>query len=529
MLVYVVALIGAGVWAGRLSRRKGNAESTKGYFLAGRHMPVWAVTISTLATAQSAATFVAVPQDAYDGSLVYLSASIGSVLAGFILAVVFIPAYYRLGVSTPYQVLEKRFGNRARVATSVAYLFGRVFASGARLYIGAIPLTIALFGERTPSSLAVVLLAFTIFAILFTLRGGLESVIWTDVLQVCVYLGAGVAVLVFLWYSIPGSAGDVFKALSTGRSDGGSKLAIIDPGIDTSQSPWINFAAPFTLLTAVTGWTLLNLAALGTDQDLAQRLLTCKDAKSGARSAIASTLVGLPAVALFACIGLLLWVFCTQSQLMGRPTPEYVQGNTADMFMRVVLNEMPAWLVGLVLAGVLAAGPAGHNATLNSMASTLIADVYRPLRAGRSEAHYLFVGRWMVVGCGVILCVFAVLCAIWQAKSGENLISFVLGVMGFAYAGLLGVFLTALLTNRGTATSAIAAMITGFVVVLLLQPLVIKPVMGAVFGVVRGAELAQTFTLASPWRLCIGVACACAVCMLPRGKAKDSLMKSTRG
>lgn len=514
--MYVALIVGAGVWANRRGKRAG--ASTAGYFLAGRHMPVWAVAISTLATAQSAATFVGVPQDAFDGSLTYLSASIGSVLAGVILAVVFIPAYYRLGVSTPYQLLESRFGPGARVASSWAYLIGRVFASGSRLYVGAIPLAVALMGERTPMALGVVVAAFTIFAILYTLRGGLESVIWTDIVQVCVYLGAGLATLIFLWYAIPGDGAAVIDALRHGGKDGASKLTLVEVGVNVSDGtkPLIDFSKPFTLVTALTGWTLLNLAAFGTDQDLVQRLLTCKSAKAGARSAIASSLVGLPVVLMFACVGLLLWVFCTQEALMGRPTPEFAQGASSDMFIKVAMGAMPAWLLGLILAGVLAAGPAGHNATLNSMASTIVADVYTPMRPGREQRHYLRVGRLMVVVCGVVLGVFAVACAVWQAKSGENLIQFVLGVMTFAYAGLLGVFLCALLTRRGTAASAVAAMIAGFVVVLLMQPMVWKLWAPTVLGAEEG------MTLASPWRLCVGVAISFAICALPRGKATEA-------
>lgn len=509
VLLYVALIIGAGVWANRRGAKA--SDSTSGYFLAGRHMPVWAVVISTLATAQSAATFVGVPQDAFDGSLTYLSASIGSVLAGVILAGVFIPAYYRLGVTTPYQLLERRFGPGARVASSWAYLIGRVFASGARLYVGAIPLAVALLGERTPGTLAIVVAAFTVFAILYTLRGGLESVIWTDIVQVCVYLGAGLATLIFLWNQIPAPAADVVDSLRHGGPNATSKLTLVTLGVRSTR-PWIDPSEAFTLLTAVTGWTLLNLAAFGTDQDLVQRLLTCKNAKAGASSAIASSLVGLPVVLLFACVGLLLWVYCTQEGLMGRPTPDFAKGASADMLVRVAMGAMPGWLLGLILAGVLAAGPAGHNATLNSMASTIVADVYTPLRPGREPSHYLRVGRIMVVACGVVLGVFAVACAYWQASSGENLIKFVLGVMAFAYAGLLGVFLCALLTRRGTTASAVAAMVVGFIIVLLMYPSVWRAWAPSLLGVDK--DLA----IASPWRLLVGVAASFAVCILPPAK-----------
>lgn len=462
---YIALIVGAGLWA---QWRTTNANAAD-YFLAGRRIPVWAVAVSTLATAQSAATFVGVPQDAYDGNITYLSASIGAIVASLVLAWFFIPAYYRLGVATPYQLLEARFGPGARTATGLAYLAGRVFASGARVYVGAIPVAVAISSGDPQADLggtiALVIGVFMVFSILYTLWGGLESVIWTDVVQVAVYLGAALLVFVLLARSIPASWSEIVGALRVGGEGGSSKLTIVNPGLDTSRTPWINFGTPFTLVTALTGWVLLNLAAFGTDQDLTQRLLACRSAAEGSRSVIASTLLGIPVVCVFAAVGLLLWVFYNRPDLMGRPTPAYVQGDTARVFLKYALHELPAGAAGLVIAGVLAAGPAGVNASLNTMAGTVINDFYKPrLAPGKPDGHYVKAGRWAVVGWGLVLWAFAVVCIWWQRESGENIINFVLGVMGFAYAGLLAVFLTALFTRRGTTASAVLAMLVGFFV-----------------------------------------------------------------
>ncbi|HEX2838919.1 MAG TPA: hypothetical protein VHN77_12425 [Phycisphaerales bacterium] len=510
---YAVLLLSAGWW---FSRR--GAKDSKGYFLAGQSMPVWAVAVSTLATAQSAATFVGVPEDAFGGDLTYISASIGGVIAALILAFTFIPAYYRLGVSTPYQLLETRFGPGAKLVTSAAYMIGRVFASGARIYVGAIPVALACFGDLSPATLAITIAAFMVFAVLFTLRGGLESVIWTDIVQVGVYMGAAVVSIVLLWRAIPADLGTVLEALRHGGTDGASKLTVLRTGLDASKPLGIDFGAPFTLITACTGWVLLNLAAFGTDQDLTQRMLTCRSAKEGARSVIASTLVGIPAVVIFSTIGLLLWVVCRRPDLMGGTIPEHLSGDAKGLLLRYAMNAGVAGFAGLIVAGVLAAGPAGINASLNSMAGTFINDIYRPVIApGRDERHYVTAGRWAVAAWGVVLGAFAVVCIWWQKHSGENIINFVLGVMGFAYAGLLATFLTALFTRRGRTWSVIAAMIVGFVVVLALQPNV-----WAWWTAQTGwtkAHLAS-IKIASPWRLVLGVTAALLVCLVPRGNAK---------
>jgi SSS family transporter len=519
LAAYVVLISGAGV-AFQWRRRAAIAGTSSDYFLAGRDMPVWAVAISTLATAQTAATFVGVPQGVFAGDLTYFLTIVGSIPAAIVIAQFFIPAYYRLGVSTPYQLLETRFGPGARLGTSVVYLTGRVFANSARIFVGAIPVALALFGERSDATIALVIGAFMLFAIVYTLRGGLESVIWTDVVQVCVYLGAAVIALVLLWRSIPASTHDIVVALQTGGTGGTggtSKLQTIVSGVDASKPLGIDFSKSFTVITAFTGWTLLYVAAFGTDQDLTQRLLACNSARRGALSTLASTIVTIPTVVVFMAIGLLLWVIYARPDLMGRPTPAYVEGDSADVFLKWALNETPAGFAGLMIAGVLASGPAGINASLNSMGSTLIADIYRPLRPGRSEAHYVAMGRWAVVLWGVVLGGMAIVCIFWQRQSGETLIDFVLGVMAFAYAGLLGVFFVALFTRRGSTRSAISAMLAGFVVVLALQP----PMMAAWVVWIPASGPLGTFrsaldglVIAGPWRLVIGTLAATLVCLM---------------
>lgn len=169
--VYFGLLVGTGsFFAWRAKRLKTARE-----FFAGENtMPVWAVAISILATAQSAATFTGVPEQGYTGDLRYLATNIGSIIAALILATVFIPAYYRKRVTTPYQLLESRFGPGAKLATSIAYMIGRIFASGARVFVGAIPVSLAVFGDTSTEHLAISIAAFMIFGILYTLAGNHE-------------------------------------------------------------------------------------------------------------------------------------------------------------------------------------------------------------------------------------------------------------------------------------------------------------------------------------------------------------------
>ncbi|MDX2146120.1 MAG: sodium:solute symporter [Planctomycetota bacterium] len=506
---YFALLAGSGAFFAWRAKRRRSVESAEGYFLGAHAMPVWAVAISILATAQSAATFTGVPEQAYAGDISYLATNIGGVIGAVILAAVFIPAYYRLGVSTPYQLLERRFGPGAKLATSWAYMIGRVFASGSRVYIGAIPVSIAIFGDASSTHLIISILAFMAFGTVYTLAGGITSVIWTDVIQVCVYLGAAVLAVVLLASKIDAPLSEVVDALGSGGKEGASKLLLVPTGFEGGGFDW---SREFSLPAILTGFVLLTLASHGTDQDLVQRMLTCKSKAAGSRSVIFGILVGVPAVALFLVLGLLLWIYYQRPELMGSVRPSSSPGPASEVLLRYILSEMPAGAAGLMIAGVMAAGPAGINSGLNSMSSTFVSDVYRPWKPGRHEKHYVRVGRLGVVAWGLVLSAFALLCIPWKAASGQSIIGFVLSVMSFAYAGLLGVFFTALFTRRGNTRSAIAALFAGFLVVLALRPEVAGAWTAWLEGVTQREVGSLAFKLAFPWQLTIGAAVAMAMC-----------------
>lgn len=513
--VYFALLVTTGIV---LSRRK--PKGADDYFLADRRMPAWAVAISLLATVQSAATFVGVPEQGYGGDLRYLSTNIGSVLAAIILFKLFIPAYYRLNVSTPYQLLATRFGPGAMQAASGTYMLGRILATGARQYMGALPFSLAVFGDARLEHIALVTAGFMLFGILYTFAGGVRSVIWTDVLQVTVYIGAALAIIAVLLSKIPADTGQIWSALVHPPS-GESKLTVFKLGL-TPGEPWWGFdpAEKFTLLTVVFGFMLINLGALGADQDLTQRTLTCDSPVRAGWSVVGGTLIGIPATVIFSVIGLLLYIFYNRPDLMGQSHAIVPVADSTEAFISFSLTQMPAGMAGLMIAGMLAAGPAGINSSLNSMASSFLNDVYRPVLKGRSERHYLLIGRLAVIGWGVILGCSAVLCALWRSQSGgQTLIDFALSVMTFAYAGLLGVFFTALLTRRGNSLSAIAALGAGFITVLIFQPFVWTWWMGLTPWT---ADNLAGLKIAYPWHLLIGTLVATGVCCLGRPSPKPA-------
>lgn len=452
--VYLAAMVAVGV---ALARRQRSADD---YFRAGRRVPAWAAALAIVATSVSAATFLGAPEDAYNGNLTYLAVNIGQALAVVIVAVFFIPAFYRANVTTVYQLLARAQGTGAQRACSGAFMFGRLFASGARLYIAAIPVSLIAFGDLSSTHIAMSIAIVAAVSIVYTLLGGLEAVVWTEAPQALIFIGAAVVLIVLLLTRIDASIPEIVAALGESRAaDGSSKLTLIDARTDP--------ALPFTLWSALIGFTLFNLAVYGADQDLAQRMLSCRNALQGAKSAVLSMFIGFGVAALFLVIGLLLFIFYTRPDLAGAAHAR--PADSRQVILDFILTECPSGVRGLMMAGVFAAAMSSLASSLTSLSSTAICDYYRPLAPGRSEAHYVRASRAAVVIWGCVLTAVAVVCMEWQKRSGQGLLTFAIGVMIFAYAGILGVFLTAIFTRRGNSISAALALVAGAAAVFLAQ------------------------------------------------------------
>ncbi|MGP1273531.1 MAG: sodium:solute symporter [Phycisphaerales bacterium] len=502
---------------GYLFSRKEQRDTTD-YFLAGRRMPVWAVAVSIVATSMSAVSFIGVPGGSYTGNLTYLATNLGMILAAIVVATVFIPAFYREGVGSIYALLHTRFGPRAMQAASLAFLVGRVFASGARIFAGAIPVSFVIFGvdgAMEVQNLLAAIAVMTAVGIGYTFVGGIASVIWTDVIQMAVLLSAAAIAIGIIVARIDAPFGEVWQALSTGGPEGGSKLQLLDLSLDPT--------APFGLAAAIIGFTFMGIGSYGTDQDLVQRMLTCKDSSRGARSVIFGILLGIPSVAVFLVVGLLLWVFYQRPDLIGAAPSEAPAGDR-DVFLSFILMELPPGVPGLMLAGLFAAGLSSLNSAINAMSSAAINDFYLRWRPGRPDRHYVMVGRLFVLAFGLLLGLFAAVCVFWQsrdAETGGTLLTFALSVMTFAYSGLIGVFFTALLTRRGTSASVIAALIAGFLIILLLQPAFWKDEIaaldaGAEIGGV-GSAIAWLASIAFAWKLTLASGVCFVIAAAPKG------------
>ncbi len=508
LAAYFAILLGMG-WVFRSHK----ANSTRDYFLGGNQMSFWVVTVSVLATTQSAATFLGGPDQGYRGDYTYLATNIGALIAAVFVAYVFIPRFYAIKATTVYELLEIRFGRQSMLSAGAMYMVGRIFAGGSRLYLAAIAVSMILYSDIEPESIISASLILTALGFFVTFSGGIRSVLWSDLAQFFVYASSAVAVLYFLWVAIPAPGADIMAALSGTDGIGGpNKLRLLNFDL--------NFEQPFTLISIVTGMTLLSIANFGMDQDTTQRALTCEDSRKGGLSLILSVVIAIPLIWVFISIGQLLYIFYDRPDLMGAGggavAAQEFSGEKITIFMHYILNEMPAGLKGLVASGIIAAAISTINSGLNSMSSVMVQDFYRPWKKARKtvdEHHFVVAGRVCMGIVGCALFAMSVLCYYWQQYTDMPLLDFALSVMVFAYSGLLGVYFSAVFTKRGSNRSVISALAVGFLVTLLQQSYVVDSL-----------GLPTAFkTLAFSWQLCIGTCVSFLVCQLGR---KDSVAQT---
>jgi Na+/proline symporter len=501
-----------------LSRRQ--SASAKDYFLASGTVPPWLAAISVIATTQSAATFLGGPDYGYRGDFTYLSTNIGGLIAAYIVARVLMPKFYGNGVSTVYELLSLRFGPGAMRAAGGMFVIGRILAGGARLYLAALAVSMVVFGDVSAFGICASASILVGVAFLFTFHGGLRSIVWIDLVQFIMYIAAALAALICLRLAIPATTPQLIHGLWA-PPDGLNKLRLINLSFNTTQ--------PFALPAIIIGFTLLSIGNFGLDQDTTQRLLACRNAEAGARGLYMSVLATLPVVAIFIAIGSLLYVIYQRPDLMGAastPGARPVHGGDVTVFMRFILTRAPPGVRGLATVGVLATAIGTTMSALNAMSSVLIQDFYRPwltrknVRSGavvRAESHFVFAGR---VGMGLTAVAtlgVAVLSFYWQRGTNTPLLEFVLSIMNFAYAGLLGVYFTAIFTRRGSTATVIAALAVGFIVILVLQPSLADR-----FGLPTPLR-----HLAFPWQLCLGAMASFLTCILSRPTATATATAAT--
>jgi len=515
VVLYFAAILTIGL-------RKGSGESSlEGYALGNRSIPWWAILASILASEISAATFLGAPGEGYAlRNFTYLQLAIGTILARFLVGTFFVPAYYKHGVVSIYEFLEQRFGPRSRTAASLTFLVTRALASGTRLYVAAIlvVLSIEIFIGRIPTpseELAIYALSVvTIVALtaLYTAAGGIKAVIWTDFIQAGILVASLGGTLWVLLSKMP-EGWHGARALLTGADD----LRLLASGFSTRPGAglWENIVAvlgnEYTIFAAVIGSTFITLATHGTDQDAVQRMLTAKDHRESRRAVILSGLIDAPIVLAFLTIGILLWAFYQY-----HPDPSLPQKN-AHVFAYFILTQLPPGLRGLLVAGLLATAMGSLSTALNALATSFCRDFWFRIKPG-TEKHQLRVARLATVGFALALTVIGAATAYAVVRfPGTRILPIVLGIFGYTYGSLLGVFLLGLFTKtRGNDCGNLWAMLAGFVAVAVLSGLPEDVI--TLCGGTPPARPSWLPLIAFPWRVFFGTVATVGVGMCFRTK-----------
>ncbi|MEW6210797.1 MAG: sodium:solute symporter [Acidobacteriota bacterium] len=427
ILVYLAGVLLLGWYFSRRQR------DTRDYFLSDHDVPWWAIAASIVATETSVVTFISVPAFAFaaQGNFTFLQLVAGYLVGRVIIVLLFIPQYFRGELFTVYQILDTRFSGRVKRAAASLFLVTRSLADGVRIYATAIPL-VALTGFADWQSILII----GGVMIFFTYLGGITAVIWIEVIQLAIYnLGAIIAAVILLDH-IRGGWSEV---IAVGSEFG--KFQLFDFSIDLAKN--------YTFWAGVIGGAFLNTSTHGTDQYMVQRYLCGKNARQASVALLTSGVIVLAQFVMFLFIGVMLFVFYQQNATL----PEGI--NSDRVFAHFIVNELPAGVVGLVIAAMLAAA---MSSSLNALASTSLADFYKPLLApARSEQHYMKVSHYLTALWGAV----QIIAALVVIGKDQSIINAVLGIASFTSGPVLGLFFMGTLTKRVRQQGALAGVITG--------------------------------------------------------------------
>lgn len=407
-------------------------RETTDFFLARRRIPWWAASLSFLATEISAVTIIAVPATAYSENWEYAQFFIGSSLAKFVVALLFIPAFYRYNCVTIYEFLAHRFGAASQVTASIFFFVSRLLGSGVRLMAACVAVAVLLSWPVWPT-----IVLFSLVSIVYIALGGVKAVVWTNVFQATMFLVGGGLTVAFLASQIDGGLAAMFRtAAEAGR------LNVINWGPAPGEPDFWGrvLSDPSIVWLAVLNGIVGSTAAFGTDHDLMQRLLTVETRKQSQRTLALTPLGTLVTLAIYLSIGAGLFTYYAQHPTAGLPRPDEI----LPFFIR---TAMPEVLRGVMLAAIVLAS---IDSPLGSLSASFVTDIYRPLLVrGRSESHYLRVSRAAVAGFGVVLALLA-----WGFSFFSGFLWLAFKIAGVTFGSLLGVFLLGLLTTRAGADRA---------------------------------------------------------------------------
>ncbi len=431
IILYLISITAFGKIIG------GKQKTVKDYFIGRQEVPWWVISFSIVAAETSTLTFISIPGLAYLTNLNFLQLTFGYLLGRIIVAQFFLPAYYKGDLTTAYSYLQTRFGNKTRSIASITFLFTRTAADGVRLFATAIPLYLML--DISPM-IAIVIIA--IVALLYTFTGGLKGVIWVDAIQLMIYIGGAFLAGFYLISNIPGGIGGIFSS-----SQISSKLGIINWGFENGLAGF--FSQPYTLLSGLIGGAFLSMSSHGTDQLIVQRLLAAKNLADSKKAIVTTGVIIIFQFALFLFVGVLLYAYYGPLEI-----------KSDEIFSKFIIEVLPSGVKGIIIAGLFAAALSTLAGSITSLSSSVMLDLYIPLKKSIDEKKNLILSKSLTVFWAVML----IFSAFIFMESSKAVVELALSIASFTYGGLLGTFLLGLSNKKIKQNHAIAGFVTAIII-----------------------------------------------------------------
>jgi SSS family transporter len=426
---YLLAITAFGSWFARFQK------TTRDYFLNDRSVPWWAICFTIVATETSTLSFIGVPAQAFAGNMTFLQLAMGYIVGRVLVSVLFIPAYFRGELYTSYELLQRRFGPDVKNIAAAIFLVTRTLADGVRLFATALVITVV---TQVPVSIAIVVIGVAM--IIYTTRGGVSAVIWTDVVQMFVYVAGALVVFFALLNQIEGGWSAV-----TSLGDPAGKFRILDFAWDPKRV--------YTFWAGLLGGVALTLATHGTDQFLVQRLLSARSSKAAATGLVLSGVIVFAQFALFLTIGAMLFAFYQQTPL---PRPLATNDEVLPLFVVTSLSHGAA---GFIVAAIVAAA---LSPSINALAATTVNDFYlKYFRPQADQDTLMRVSKNATIFWGAAQIAVAL-----GAQWIRSVLDTGLAVLSLSAGPVLGAFLVGVLTTRVGSRAMIAGMIGGIIVLI---------------------------------------------------------------
>lgn len=479
--IYLLALATMGFY---FARREQSADD---FFRAGGRIPWWAAGVSIFGTQLSAITFMAVPAKTFATDWRFLTLNIGIVIVAPLIAYLFLPFFRRLNVTTAYEYLEMRFSLAVRLVASAQFVLYQLGRIGIVLFLPSLALSVV-----TGIDVTVCILVMGILCIFYTALGGIEAVIWTDVIQVVLLLGGALLCIGIIVVDLPAGWSE---AVATAESAG--KLRTFDFRLD---------------FTAATFWVLIfggvgqSLVGYGTDQAVVQRYLTTKNEAMARRGIWFNAALTMPATVLFFALGTAIYVF-----FQSRPeelSPAISQPDA--IFPWFIVSQLPDGVAGILIGGLFAAAMSSLDSSMNSVATAVTTDFYRRFHPQAADRTYLNIARWVTVVVGSLGTAVALLMAELNIQSLWDQMGAIVGLFG---GGLAGLFLLGMFTRRTSATAALVALLGSTAIQ---------------FWIRETTSLHSWVLPISGVITCIAIGLACSA-VLPNQKGTDGLTVHTLG